>query len=179
MPVLLGAGVAVLVLAGCAPGDARSAAPFPLRPVDIDTTSIDLCETLRSDQLEALGVGPGEADASDLPSGPSRACMWSNYENGYNYTVQTIGGSAAAAIGAPATVVDPVDGFGAVRATAHRTSAPLCELYLDVADDQTLRIQVQSTASSSSASAQSLDDVCAEATSAASGVLQNLRRDAN
>ncbi|MBC3194633.1 DUF3558 domain-containing protein [Pseudonocardia sp. C8] len=173
---VLAAVVGGLVLAGC--GGGEPASPFPPRPVDIDVSTLDPCSTLTRDQQDVLGVGPGEVRVLTLPSGPSRACMWSNVDDGFNYTVQVIDESATAAVGAPGTSVDTVGGFGAVRVTDFAGSAPLCELYVDSADDRSIRVQVQATADDPDGSAKPLEKVCAVTSSVASQVMGNIRNGA-
>ncbi|GAA1392894.1 hypothetical protein GCM10009613_38700 [Pseudonocardia kongjuensis] len=163
----------VVLLAGCGPGE--PAGPFPPRPADIDTATVDLCTALTAEQQDELGVDPGESWAEQHSDGPTRICGWSNFDDGYNYTVQTLPTPAAAAVGAPGSTVQPVEGYGSVRVTDHEESLPLCELYLDISDSAALRVQVQATARDENGRHVSSEQVCSRATTVSSQVLQNLR----
>jgi len=165
--------LALAVLAGCA--NSTPTGPFPPRPADIDTNTVDLCTALTAAQRDELGVGPGEAWTKQLSEGPTRICGWSNFDDGFNYTVQTVPGTAGAAVGVPGSTLSPVDGFGAVRVTDYEGSMPLCELYLDTSDDSALRVQAQATARDDDGHRVDSEQVCDRAVTISSHVLRNFQ----
>ncbi|GAA1392886.1 hypothetical protein GCM10009613_38680 [Pseudonocardia kongjuensis] len=161
------------LLAGC--GTSEPTGPFPPRPADIDTTTVDLCTALTAEQQNELGVGPGEPRVGRIVIGSTRACLWSNFDDGHNYTVQTLPEPAAVATEAPGTTVGVVGGYGVVESTSHAESFPLCEFYVDASDEQALRIQVQASRRNDDGSRRSLDQVCDRAETVTAQVLENLR----
>lgn len=164
------------VLAGCAGAGAESESPFPARPAEIDISTLDPCSALTGAQQRALGLDRGEPATVDLASGPSRTCMWSNFDEGANYTVQTVDESASAAVGVPGTTIETVAGFGAVRVTASADTAPLCELYIDAADGQSLRVQLQHLGNDENGAPRSMAEVCGRAVAAATDTITNALR---
>lgn len=175
-PALLTLGLLASVLAGCGGSPAEPESPFPARPVDIDVSTLDPCGTLTGEQQHALGVDLGEATTVSLSGGPSRACMWTNFDEGANYTVQTVDESAAVAVGVPGTTIETVAGFGAVRVTDSVDTAPLCELYIDAADEQSIRVQLQYLGTDESGSLRSIAEVCDRTTAVATDAMTNTVR---
>lgn len=172
VPLLL-ALVAAALLAGCGGGPAEPMSPFPERPTDIDVSTIDLCQALTAQEQAELGVDPGEAETGELSNGPTRACLWSNYDDGYNYGVQTIAEGALVAVGGADSVVEVVDGYGVVVATSHGASAPVCSFYVDVSDVQAIRVQAQATRDDGSG-IPSFETVCGRARDLTSKAIRNL-----
>ncbi|MFP5069177.1 DUF3558 family protein [Pseudonocardia nantongensis] len=174
-PVLFALLGAAVVIAGC--GGAEPVAPpgpFPPRPADIDVLRLDPCELVTPEQRSALGVDDGEARTGRLSSGETRVCLWHNFDDGYNFTAQTVAGpSAATAAGAPDTSVESVAGYGAARTTDFGDSAPLCGLVIDAADDAAIRVQAQATGRGPDGSRQTFDQVCAKASDVATDVIGN------
>lgn len=163
----------VVLLAGCGPGEPTG--PFPPRPADIDTATVDLCSALTPDQLGALGVGPGEPGTAQLTDGPTRTCGWRNYDDGYNYTVQTLPDPAAAVVGSPGSTLDVVEGYGVVQVAEPEYPVPLCARYVDASDTNGLRIQVTLTGSARDGSNSRIDEVCDRTALLTAQALRNLR----
>ncbi|BBG04287.1 MULTISPECIES: DUF3558 family protein [Pseudonocardia] len=161
------------LLTGCSPD--APAGPFPPRPADIDTTSVDLCAALTTEQQDELGVEAGEPDSAELGDGPTRLCGWSNYRNGYNYSVQTTPVPAAVAVGTPDSTVQEIDGYGVVQVTANETSAPLCTYYVDTSDNLGLRTLTQLTGRDMRNESGAIEEVCQRAKAFTTQVIQNLR----
>lgn len=168
---LLGVALVVVGCGGAAP--AAPPGPFPPRPVDIDVSRLDPCELLTAEQRSALGVDDGETRTGRLSGGETRGCLWHNFDDGYNFTAQTVAGPAATAAGAPDTSLESVAGYGAVQTTDFGDSAPLCGLLIDVADDAAIRVQAQATGRSPDGSRLPFDEVCAEAADVAADVIGN------
>jgi len=163
--------VAGAALVGCSvtpPG------PFPERPAEIDVSVVDMCTALTAEEQAQLGVGAGEARTAELDNGPTRICGWSNYEDGYNYGVQTIADGAEVAMGIPDSTVDVVDGYGVVVETAQETVAPRCALYVDVSETQALRVQVRAIKNDEAGRTPSIASVCERAEALTSSALRNL-----
>lgn len=156
-----------LALAGCSGGSAPAAPPdpFPPRPAAIDIERIDPCATLTAQQLAPFGVGVEDERAGTAPVGgvTSRACAWSNLEADFGYSVQLIPRDAAEAAGGPGTVVGAIEGYGTVQVTDRETTAPLCEIYVDVNDGQVFRIQARANAKRPDGSLPPIDEVCRRA----------------
>ena len=159
-----------IVLAGCSAGPRG---PFPERPADIDASTVDLCAALTAEERADLGVEPGDPRTGELSNGPTRACLWNNFDDGYNYGVQTIADGAVVAVGGDDTTVDVIDGCGVVVATAHGASAPSCSIYVDVPDAQAIRVQAQATKDDATG-IPSFGTVCGRASSLASTAIRNL-----
>lgn len=129
------------VVVGC--GAAEPEGPFPKRPAEIDVANVDPCRAMTSELRRQWGVEGDEPSNVVLPDGPSRVCGWGNYETVDNYSVQTIQTPATKVATANGAVVTVVDGFGAVRLTVPGSGSDLCEIYLDVADTASVRVQVE------------------------------------
>jgi len=164
---------AITLLTGCA--EAAPDSPFPPRPADIDVTGIDPCAALTPAEQADRGVGPGEPGTGDLGDGPTRICGWSNFDDGYNYSVQTLPLPAAVVVGTPDSTVHVVDGYGVVQSTAFGDSFPLCSHYIDASDPHGIRVQVMATASNEDGSIKDFDEVCGKTTLLTSQALRNLR----
>ncbi|BBF98937.1 hypothetical protein PSA01_08860 [Pseudonocardia saturnea] len=160
-----------VVLAGCSGGPQG---PFPDRPADIDVSTVDLCTALTAEERAELGVEAGEAKTAELNNGPTRICGWSNFDDGYNYGVQTIADGAMVAVGIPGSTVQVVDGYGVVVETTQETVAPRCALYVDVAETQALRVQVRAIKNDDAGRIPSIETVCGRAESVVSSALRNL-----
>lgn len=159
------------LLAGCGSGEPES--PFPERPAEIDVSTVDLCRALTAEEQAELGVEPGEARTGELSNGPTRACLWNNFDDGYNYGVQTIADGAVVAVGGDDTTVDVIDGYGVAVATSHGASAPVCSVYVDVSNAQAIRVQAQATKDDATG-IPSFETVCSRARSLASTAIRNL-----
>ncbi|GAA1392508.1 hypothetical protein GCM10009613_37440 [Pseudonocardia kongjuensis] len=159
------------LLAGCGSGEPES--PFPERPAEIDVSTVDLCRALTAEEQAELGVEPGRARTGELSNGPTRICGWSNFDDGNGYGVQTIADGAVVAVGGEDTTVDVIDGYGVVLATVYGESAPLCNIYVDVSDAESIRVQVQAT-QGDAGGIPSFETVCGRARALTSKVLRNL-----
>jgi hypothetical protein len=164
--------VAVFAVAGC--GQPEPAGPFPQRPITVDLERFDPCEAVTADQRYALGLSPGRPPGSPLIPAPSRGCGWSDFDSGYNLTVQTLPVPASDSAGAEGTRLTAVAGFGAVEGTGNGDTAPLCQLVIDTSDTGALRIQAQSVRYGDDDRPRNLDDVCGRASDFAEIVLQNI-----
>ncbi|MBP2367077.1 hypothetical protein JOF36_002773 [Pseudonocardia parietis] len=108
--------------------------------------------------------------------GTSRGCTWSG-NDGLGYNLQTFEQHAASAIAGGQTSVITVAGFGAVESTppAPGTGLPFCQVVLDVADDASLRAQLQVNPSRPDAGRLTTEDVCTQLHDVAATMLANLR----
>ncbi|BBF98935.1 uncharacterized protein DUF3558 [Pseudonocardia autotrophica] len=172
-PLLFALVTVGALLAGCGSGAADPASPFPERPADIDVSTVDMCRALTAGEQAELGVEPGEVLTGELSNGPTRGCGWSNYDDGYNYGVQTIADGAVVAVGSVDSTVDVLDGYGVVVSTAHGESVPGCSIYVDVSDAQAIRVQAQATKDDATG-IPSFETVCGRARSLASKAIRNL-----
>lgn len=170
-PLLFALVTTGALLAGCGSGELES--PFPERPAEIDVSTVDLCRALTAAERAELGVEPGEARTGELSNGPTRVCGWSNYDDGYNYGVQTIADGAVVAVGGVDSTVDVIDGYGVVLSTAYGASAPGCSVYVDVSDAQAIRVQAQATKDEASG-IPSFETVCGRARDLTSTAIRNL-----
>ena len=161
------------LLAGC--GTSEPTGPFPPRPADIDTTTVDLCTALTAEQQNELGVEAGRARTGLLSDGPTRICGWSNFDDGYNYTVQTLPVPALAVVNSPRSTIHVIDGYGIVRITEDEDSLPLCANYVDVSDEFGLRVQVLLTGVDDDGASRTIDEVCERSSILTSHALRNLR----
>ena len=167
--VLLVCGVVV----GC--GVAEPQGPFPVRPAEIDVASLDPCRAVPEAKLAELGVSePGEATAARPEDDFGPGCLWSNYQDGFNYGVRVVQRSATEISRAPGMIVSGVSGYGLVY-EAPRPDGTLCEIFVDAADSSSLRIQVESLDRAAHPAAES----CESATSIAADVLANAPRSGN
>lgn len=161
------------VVVGC--GAAEPEGPFPPRPAEIDVANVDPCVAMTPELRQQWGVEGDEPSTVTLADGPSRVCGWGNYETVDNYSVQTIQTPAAKIVGASGAVITAIDGFGAVRMVELGSGSALCELYLDVADSASVRVQVddigETTRPGSSAEA-----VCGRAETLARAFLTTARQ---
>lgn len=148
------------VVVGC--GAAEPEGPFPPRPAEIDVANVDPCVAMTPELRQRLGVEGDEPAVVELADGQSRVCSWANYDTVESYTVQTIGTPAAQLVTARDVMLTTVDGYGAVRVVDDEDTAPLCELYLDVASSGSVRVQVRDSGYRERNSG-SIDDVCRSA----------------
>ncbi|MEV1291482.1 DUF3558 family protein [Pseudonocardia sp. NPDC049635] len=166
--------LALAVLAGCA--NSTPTGPFPPRPADIDTNTVDLCTALTPEQQDELEVGPGMAKTAELSDGPTRICSWNNFDDGYNYSVQTLPVPAHVVVGSPGSTTHVIDGYGVVRITDREDSTPVCANYVDASDAFGLRIQVLLTGASDDAENERINEVCERSSLLTSRALRNLQR---
>lgn len=173
MPVLLGAGVAVLVLAGC--GAANQASPFPDRPADIDISTLDPCGALARTQIEALGLADGTPGDAVVDGTAARDCTWLGRGDASNYGVQFIDLDAATAAEEPGSRILTVDGYGTVEGAPGTNNGPgtpaFCQLAIDVSENQTVRLQVNNGRPRTGGDPDAIRDVCSQAEEVAAGVL--------
>ncbi|WP_308817383.1 DUF3558 domain-containing protein [Pseudonocardia alni] len=161
------------VVVGC--GAAEPEGPFPPRPAEIDVALFDPCRAVPEAKLAELGVSePGEAAAARPEDDFGPGCLWSNYQDGFNYGLRVVQRSATEISRAPGMVVSSVSGFGLVHETP-RPDGTLCEIFVDVADSSSLRIQVEALDRAAHPAAES----CESATSIAADVLANAPRSGN
>lgn len=96
---------------------------------------------------------------------PSPACKWLGAE--VDVTVQFIPIGTEVAATVPGSTIVQVNGFGAVRNVPDLPGPPICQVALDVAPAQTIRVQVSPLPNSSSG----MDELCRRADEAASMVM--------
>lgn len=176
-PVLFALLGAAVVIAGC--GGAEPVAPpgpFPPRPADIDVSRLDPCELVTPGQAESLAVSTGRPAAVPTGTVASPGCAWSDFDEGFNFTAQTVPTPASESVGAPGTVLVTVGGFGAVQATDLGDSTPICQLVADVADNGSIRVQAQSLRHGPDGMPRAFDQVCPRAAAFAEVVMENATR---
>ncbi len=162
------------VVVGC--GAAEPEGPFTPRPAEIDVANVDPCVAMTPELRQQWGVEGDEPSTVTLADGPSRVCGWGNYETIDNYAVQTIQTPAAKIATASGAVITAVDGFGAVRMVERRGSSDLCELYLDIADAASVRVQVDDFGGARQSGRPS-DAACDRAETLARALLSTARED--
>lgn len=170
--------VSILLMAlgasGCVATSEGAATPFPTRPYALDVAAVDPCAALTVDQRNAMNLREGRAGTSH--GGTSRGCTWPS-NDGVGYTVQTFGENASVTLGAEATAtVVTVDGFGAVQSSppAQGTGLPFCQVVLDVADNASLRAQLQISPRGAKDTEHTTDSTCAQIREVASLMLETL-----
>lgn len=172
---------AAVVVAGCGTGEpAAPAGPFPPRPESIDVSRLDPCAGLPAAEAERLGVDPGRPYTATVNGMPSPSCTWMSDESRtYGYGAQTIPLSAAGAAEEPGSRIIDVDGFGAVQDAPETNNGPglpaFCQVAIDVAADQTLRIQVDNGDPRTGGDIAAIDSVCAESRRFATLYLRAIR----
>ncbi|SFM88101.1 Protein of unknown function [Pseudonocardia ammonioxydans] len=167
--------VIALVLAACGEVATDPADPFPPRPYTIDVTRVEPCSGLDAEQRERLSLQHGSESLAQ--GGTSRACTWPSTD-GVGYTFQTLELDAGAAIGAdPTSTLVTVAGFGAVQSSppAQGTGLPFCQVVLDVADDASLRAQLQVSPLAAEADRRTVEATCEQLHTVAAQMLENLR----
>ncbi|TCK21360.1 uncharacterized protein DUF3558 [Pseudonocardia endophytica] len=121
---------------------------------------------LVADQVERLGLRhptPSDAVVDGLPS---PACKWLGNDGGISAQFIPIG--AEVAIPVPGAVITQVNGFGAVRNVPDLPgSPPICQLAIDVAPGQTVRVQANAIPNPP----YGMDELCRRADEAASMVM--------
>ena len=148
------------VVVGC--GAAEPEGPFPPRPAEIDVANVDPCVAMTPELRQQWEVEGDEPSVVTLADGPSRVCGWGNNDTVESYSVQTIHTPAAEIATARGANIVVIDGFGAVRMVESEDTAPLCELYLDVAETSGVRVQVRDIGYDEQTRG-SIDDVCRRA----------------
>ena len=170
--------VAVLLLvfvAACGTTVVDDPEPFSQRPFDLDVAAVDPCAAFTTQQRLDLKLREGRAGTSHGET--SRGCTWSS-EDGLGFNLQTFDQTASAAIGAePTSTIVTVAGFGAVQSSppAQGTGLPFCQVVLDVADDASLRAQLQVSPLAADAAQRTVDGTCAQVHDVAALMLENLR----
>lgn len=165
---------AVLVfVTGCST-TTDAAEPFPPRPFELDVRLVDPCSALSAEQRAGWALRAGRAGTSH--GGTSRGCTWIG-DDGLGYNLQTFDQPASAAIADDSTSSVTVAGFGAVQSTppAPGTGLPLCQVVLDVADDASLRAQLQVNPTMRNDRRITRDEVCGRLHDIAAQMLENLR----
>lgn len=160
------------VVVGC--GAAEPEGPFPKRPAEIDVANVDPCVAMTPELRQRFGVEGDEPSVVALADGPSRVCGWGNNDSVDNYSVQTIQTPAAKVATARGATITVIDGYGAVRMVESEDTAPLCTLYLDAADNASVRVQIQDFGYDELTRGSS-DDVCRRAEMLAQSYLRAAR----
>lgn len=164
------------VLSGCTSHARDDAGPFPPRPFPLEVTSVGPCAALTDLDIAAFNLRYGSSGISQ--GGTSRGCTWPG-EDGVGVNLQTFDDKdATAAIGAdPTSTVVTVAGFGAVQSSppAQGTGLPFCQVVLDVADDASLRAQLQVSPLAEDAERRTVEDTCEQLRTVAAQMLENLR----
>ncbi|MEQ3553260.1 DUF3558 family protein [Pseudonocardia nematodicida] len=156
-------------LAGCATSSA-----FPERPYVLDVDLVDPCAALTDTQRETFGLRPGSVGTAQ--GGTSRACAWMGV-NGVGFTFQTLASEAAVAIDAePTSAIVTVAGFGGVQSSppAEGTGLPFCQVVIDVADEASVRTQMQVTPVAPDADQRTVEDTCTQVRDVAAMMLDTL-----
>lgn len=167
--------LAALGVSGCAATFARAGNPFPPRPYTLDVATVDPCAALTDQQRNDLNIRESHAGTSH--GGSSRGCTWPSAD-GVGYTIQTFNEHASVALGAEdSSRVVTVDGFGAVQSSppAQGTHLPFCQVVLDIADNASLRAQLQVSPRGAEDAEHTTDSTCAQIREVASDMLHNLR----
>ena len=175
-PALLALGLlAVLaaVLVGCGGPPAEPESPFPARPADIDVATLDPCTTLTEQRRADMQLSEGRPANVPVGEVPSRACAWSNFDDGFNYTVQLIPIDAAAVVGTDTSSLTQISGFGAIQGTGLGGSTPTCQLIVDAGPGQAIRVQAQSTLLDDKGQPLTFDHVCPRVSSFATAVVES------
>lgn len=176
---VLGIVLTGALLAACSGSSSEANAdPFPERPLNIQLTKIDPCSALSAVQRQQLGVERGEGDAREVGGLPTRTCTWTNYKDRFGYNLQTVPIDAEEALGFSGATVQLVNGFGAAQNTPEDYQGPgipfLCQLTIDVNDNEGVRVQAQSSDTSSRDSSQSRAETCSRANAFARAVMTTL-----
>ncbi|MEU6697304.1 DUF3558 family protein [Pseudonocardia sp. NPDC046786] len=170
--------VAGAVLAGCSGAAEGAPDPFPPRPQPIEVMTIDPCRVLTPEQLASRGLTPEDSHYAEPVVGDAttHACGWSElWTVDFGYSAQMMPVDAARAVGGPGSRVQVVAGYGAVRNTEREDTSPMCELVVDVADGQLMRLQVQVVGRKPDGSTPSIDEACREAELLAADALGTAR----
>lgn len=167
----LATGLAMAVLAGCAsasdPGPPPPSGPtLPPRPASVAADRIPPCAMLVADQIERLGLRRTTPSQGMVDGRPSPACKWLGSDIDIN--VQFIPIGTEVAIPVPGAMITQVNGFGAVRNVPDLPgSPPICEVAVDVAPGQTVRVQANAVPNPP----YGMDELCRRADEAASMVM--------
>lgn len=180
--LLLAASVGLLViLTGCgSPAPETPPGPFPPRPVTIDLSTLDLCSGVTPAEADRLKLPPVSRSTTTVEGSASPTCDWTDPGFGtFAYTAQAIPLSTIGAEQVPGSKIIEIEGFGAVQnvpETVNTSSSPaFCQIAVDVAADQTLRIQVENGVLGTGNDQAALDATCAEARRFATEFLTTLR----
>ncbi|SFN21539.1 Protein of unknown function [Pseudonocardia ammonioxydans] len=116
-----------------------------------------------------------EGRPTNVPVGEvtSRACAWSNFDDGFNYTVQLLPMDAADAVGSDDSSLTQINGFGAVQGTGLGSSTPICQLIIDAGPGQAIRVQAQSTLLDDEGQPLTFDQVCPRVSNFATAVVES------
>lgn len=160
------------VVTGCS--TVADAGPFPPRPFALDIAQVEPCSAVSPEQQAGWGLRTGRPGTSH--GGTSPGCTWSSSE-GFGYNLQTFDRTASEAIAGSATLVVAVAGFGAVQSTppAPGTGLPLCQVVLDVADDASLRAQLQVNPTMRERDRPTVAEVCNRLHDTSAQMLETLR----
>lgn len=163
----------VTMLSACAPSNG-SVPDLPARPFEIPVAGIAPCSALSTDQLQDLQLNPGKTETTYVDGVRSSGCSWTG-EGRIGYTLQTIPISAQRAASQPGAVITQVNGFGAAQ-TSPAGSRPLCQITIDAADGQAIRVQAQVLPSGDGPAADSAS-ICTLADEAARHMLETITKD--
>lgn len=186
-------GLLLCCMAGCgsgtgsAPGSAAWASSavnsaararvLPPRPVNLPLTGVEPCALLVGSQVSQLGVGPGTPYGSTQEG--DAECVWStaSADPSDAWIARTlVAESAATALSDPHAQTVQVEGFPAVQ-TSDPTADPnhACELYIDVADGQSLLVAYVSGPNPSNGVPPAPPLACRKAGQAADLMIQTLK----
>lgn len=175
----LGIVISLAVVAGCGASSGDIASPFAPRPFALDVSAIDPCASLTEQERDTLDLRTGLPGTSH--GGSSRGCTWSS-NDGLGYNLQTFDRHASAAIGTESTSqVVVVAAFGGVQSSppAQGTGLPFCQVVLDVADNASLRAQLQVSPRGAALQQHTVETTCAQVRDVAATMLANLRAQQN
>lgn len=165
--IALVASVALTV--GCSSEETAAATPFPPRPATVDASGMRPCDLLAESQRIRIGLDAGSPGTSNVNGRPSPACTWLG-DGAVDYNAQIIPVDAALATTEPGATIIVVDGFGAVQSRPAETfgGTPFCQVTVDAAAGQTIRIQARTRPGEPPIG---LDEQCRRAVDAASMVM--------
>lgn len=181
-PVLGLIGLAA-VLVGCGgPAEPeRPGSPLPPRTVSFDVRGLDPCSGMPPEEAERLRFSSVRGFTAHVDGVDSPACTWVVMgDESFSYSAQTIPSGAESAVGEAGSQIVDVDGFAAVQGGPDTNNGPglppFCQLAVDVADGQTLRIQVSYMDLDLGGDPVAFDSTCAEARRFTSAYLATIRR---
>lgn len=163
--------LALATITGCSSSDRHAGSPpsepaFPPRPLSVSADRVAPCDMLAPDQAQRLGLRRPSPINVVVDGQPSSGCTWLGSTSGLNVQFIPIGADVAIAV--PGATITTVNGFGAVRSVpAPSGSPPICQVAVDVAAGQTVRVQANALPSSS----YGMDELCRRADEAASMVM--------
>ncbi len=154
------------------PADQGGRSRFPQRPAAIDLAAVPPCGVLTKPQQAQLGIYASQAGDVNVDGRPSPGCGYLSSDV-FDYNTQTIPVGADAAIQLPGSEVIHVNGFGAVRNRPDDSfsTRPTCQVAIDAAPGQTIRVQVSTAPNGPPVGEEQL---CSRATDVASMVMDTV-----